>query len=678
MVASCCILTVSPPEAYGGNPTVEADSDTAVFRDPFKWPFSKTSIWNMPIGCGARYVDAGITPQTARGTFAYHDIIILTPDEPLLDVYAFPGGWGSDRCLKGAYLGQLPIPSDFYLPYTGKTADHPAAILEQDHRTLNQSQPVHRCPENEFFTSKYWGYPDVDIYGEGIQGAHGGSVLSSIGGTIRLGEFTAGRIPHALKVCMYAGKYYFYDPDTDSTPGFRWPASRADGYASEESYGGTNQVLEIGSLLALQPGFDTSLLSTVPGKIIAQAFIDYGGYIVDDAAWDVFKIPFELGPEGNVEDEFRALYGFDFDQKSLSHPFSQDITTIFTHLFVIDNNGPDSIGGGGEPRIPLAPDFLPSDDVTVTTDGTPGAGVILPGTFPIHQGRVTRLTAVEPVGYRFTRWEVPEGRATLEDSTVRVTTLSIDSGDVTVRAHFIQEYYSLEVGVSGEGNVTVDPFPDSIPSNETITLTAVPADGWEFTGWEGDATGDDNPLNLSVTSDMNVFAHFAIPHYSLVAGIGGEGSVLMEPAGDSLPSGTVVTVTAIPDTGWIFRNWTGDLTSVENPLTLDMDRDWILYAAFDKLSTSSVGSSVPKLTGFPVIRLLKGNGIRSLEVSMKGLSPPQSVWICDLLGREIYREKVMYRERLQIPLEGIAPGIYIVQVLNGPEEHPASLKFVVP
>jgi hypothetical protein len=88
---------------------------------------------------------------------------------------------------------------------------------------------------------------------------------------------------------------------------------------------------------------------------------------MDDANWDVFKMSFELGPEGNVEDEFRSLYGFDFHQQSLTHPFSRDITTIFTNLFVVDNNGPDSIGGGGEPGVPLAPGFLPSDNLTVTT-----------------------------------------------------------------------------------------------------------------------------------------------------------------------------------------------------------------------------------------------------------------------------------------------------------------------
>ena len=31
-------------------------------RDPYKWPFAATSIWNMPIGSEAQYVHAMIEP----------------------------------------------------------------------------------------------------------------------------------------------------------------------------------------------------------------------------------------------------------------------------------------------------------------------------------------------------------------------------------------------------------------------------------------------------------------------------------------------------------------------------------------------------------------------------------------------------------------------------------------
>ena len=50
----------------------------------------------------------------------------------------------------------------------------------------------------------------TSIFGDGIGGAHGGSGLSSIGGSIRLGELLPGAppIPHALKIEL--GNWWYY------------------------------------------------------------------------------------------------------------------------------------------------------------------------------------------------------------------------------------------------------------------------------------------------------------------------------------------------------------------------------------------------------------------------------------------------------------------------------------
>src|SRR5882762_3329558 len=41
-------------------PPVSVTTPAAQARDPLKWPFASTSIWNMPIGSNARYEDANI------------------------------------------------------------------------------------------------------------------------------------------------------------------------------------------------------------------------------------------------------------------------------------------------------------------------------------------------------------------------------------------------------------------------------------------------------------------------------------------------------------------------------------------------------------------------------------------------------------------------------------------
>ena len=328
-------------------------------RDVYQWPFAQDSIWNMPIGSNAEYVPAGIPAATQRGMTEDQDVIILTPDAPLTPVYRNNVGWkklGSGaRCeIQGDKIVELPIPPDFVANHGSGTPNMAAAILQADGRTLYQTQPFHRCQAGEYATSQYT-FPSADIYGDGTKGAHGGSALSSIGGTIRLEELVPGGvIRHALKVNLYGKKHLSYTQD--DTPGYRWPAIKADTRA-KENYRGSVPELEMGALLALKPDFDLNSLKTEPGRIIARAFMDYGGYVVDDTGWDVYALATELSPEGRVVEEFQGQWGYRFANKDLEHPWSEDMRKIFTNLHVVNNNSPETKGGGGEPRQPLAPPF---------------------------------------------------------------------------------------------------------------------------------------------------------------------------------------------------------------------------------------------------------------------------------------------------------------------------------
>ena len=330
-------------------------------RDPRLWPFASDSIWNMPIGSEAKYVPAGIGPATNQGMTVDEDIIIMTPDAPLTAVYENDADWkrGADRCrIDGLKLADLPIPKDFVtVPWRGLTPNHAAAVLLRDGRTLHQSQPFSRCEPGTNALTHYVS-PDVDLYGAGIEGAHGGSLLSSLGGTVRLGELVPGGvIRHALKINLYCKKYI--SRNVDRTPGYRWPCRV--GYACDDGRcGGTNSALEMGALLALKPDFDPASLETEPARILARAFMDYGAYVVDDTAWDVYALETEWGPAGRVLDEFKKAWGFDFEVKEQNTPWSKDMRTIFTNLCVIDNNARDRIGGGGAPRQPLAPPLIRS------------------------------------------------------------------------------------------------------------------------------------------------------------------------------------------------------------------------------------------------------------------------------------------------------------------------------
>lgn len=256
-------------------------------------------------------------------------------------------------------ISQVPIPDDFSTDpdYDGLTSNHSAAILSAGKVTLVQTQPLHVCSEGGAIVSQFVPPSDHLLSGDGIRGAHGGSGMSSIGGTLRVGELVPGGvIRHALKINLFVDNYLYYD-ETEETPGYRWPVIRADGYAADR-YGGTIPQLKMGALLALLPDFDINSLNTEPAKISAQAFKDYGAYVVDDTAWDVYAITTEWGPDGRMIEEFEADWGFEFATNSTTSDWALDISTIFTNLQVVDNNSATSIGGGGTPVQPLALSFI--------------------------------------------------------------------------------------------------------------------------------------------------------------------------------------------------------------------------------------------------------------------------------------------------------------------------------
>jgi hypothetical protein len=329
-------------------------------RDPLAWPFARESIWNTPIGSDAVYVRAQIAPARDWGMTVDEDIIILEPNAPATDIYYNSAGWsGGDRCPAegGVLIAGAPIPYDFVVPGGPGTPNSCLAVLMPDGTTVKQGQPFARCTPGGAATIKYL-YPEDDIVtGNGIRGAHGGSGMSSLGGTLHLGELVPGApaIRHVLKVNLYAKENLFYD---SATEGYRWPAWRADSYAAG-TYGGKVRACRMGALLALTPSTDVNAmgLETEPALALARALQDYGAYVVDDTAWSVYGIAVERSPNGRVTEEFERAWGFSMTPRTSDVPWARDMDRIFGALHVVDNNGPDSVGGGGTPRAPLAPPF---------------------------------------------------------------------------------------------------------------------------------------------------------------------------------------------------------------------------------------------------------------------------------------------------------------------------------
>ncbi|MGK7889661.1 MAG: hypothetical protein AB4042_10030 [Leptolyngbyaceae cyanobacterium] len=361
------------------------DRSCPTTRNEMMQPFHPNSIWNRPIGQGAQYVDADLEEgRVLSGITLDEDMIILAPSAPPKQLVTT--GWASDkRCLtegNDLYPGlQVPIPDNYETTFHGTTPNMSGAILLPDGDVL-QNQPLHVCSVGGPAGSAFK-YPTVrlDANEESKWGAHGGSALSSIGGTLRCGEMTRENpsIHHALKINVFANKYLLAcsrgKPYDDSL------IYRADAYACEDgplAYGGTNPAVRMGSLLALAPDFEVDTLSTIPGQALAHALMEYGAYIVDDTARNVYAIPTSHEvveqPDGsfqvcNFAEQFRQEWGFDFNQRR--GDFANDFHQIVGALSSVVNNIKNSETLLGEP------DPTPGDPKGWQISKTAGGGTEL-------------------------------------------------------------------------------------------------------------------------------------------------------------------------------------------------------------------------------------------------------------------------------------------------------------
>ena len=76
--------------------------------------------------------------------------------------------------------------------------------------------------------------------------------------------------------------------------------------------------------------------------------------------------------------------------------------------------------------------------------------------------------------------------------------------------------------------------------------------------------------------------------YTLTIDINGSGTVQIEPEADCYHTGTLITLTALPEEGNTFNRWSGDVVRYSNPYQLSLIRNTSLIANFASLYTISI------------------------------------------------------------------------------------------
>jgi hypothetical protein len=155
-------------------------------------------------------------------------------------------------------------------------------------------------------------------------------------------------------------------------------------------------------------------------------------------------------------------------------------------------------------------------------------------------GTTVTLTQAPDSGSAFAGWSSdgtvnPDGTLTLTMNT-----------DKSVRATFNSQnnqnkQYSLTINVVGSGTVNKYPDQATYTAGASVFLMANPSDGWVFSGWSGDLSGNANPADITLDSSKTVTATFqggggngGDPKYTITAAAGAHGSI--SPSGATLVS----------------------------------------------------------------------------------------------------------------------------------------------
>lgn len=344
-----------------------AATSASAARDRFRHPFVATSFWNMPVGDAARYRPLALTaPSYGYGVdVAYLQFAPTAPLRQLKDRdYWWP--WRDGERVVGAETGvSVRVPDTWIVPPPPKSElpNRASAALQAD-GLVREFQYTVRPKAGSDISMYEEPRGTIDLAGDGtmasgVLGGHGGSGMTGVGGTIRVGELTGSEpIRHALALTMNMRKWGVQD-GSGIRAGYRWPATAADrdyadrgfasGYGTITTNGGGGRAgVGMGSLLAIPGDVDLDALQfeTPQGAKLAWTHQNHGAYVVDNSEDDGDHDIQLLNVEAGVVDEFPQL------ETSPDTPFGRDLTKIFTRLALIENNEPSAIGAAGNRGSP--------------------------------------------------------------------------------------------------------------------------------------------------------------------------------------------------------------------------------------------------------------------------------------------------------------------------------------
>jgi len=242
---------------------------------------------------------------------------------------------------------------------------------------------------------------------------------------------------------------------------------------------------------------------TDPNQYLLTLFTDGEGTLEASPAgpyYDpgtVVTLTAKPAPDWKVSKWEPAAFPPDTETRDITMNSDQQVKVFFVPLKDLFNLTVSTIGIG---HVDLAPEPVQADSAA--------------GVFSYYDGTNVTLTAVSDTSaMEFTEWS---GDLTGSNNPETVSVTS----NLNITATFAPTatQYKINVTVVGKGEVSYDPEPypyyDSYDSSTVVTMVAAPLSGFEFTGWSGDVTSDNDTVIVTMNTDFNLtvtFSEISVP-----------------------------------------------------------------------------------------------------------------------------------------------------------------------
>jgi len=271
-------------------------------------------------------------------------------------------------------------------------------------------------------------------------------------------------------------------------------------------------------------------------------------------------------------------------------------------------------------------------------------GTVIPSEGTFLDGEEVTLMATPDNDYHFEKWSGDV------ENTENPATFIMD-GDKEITAHFYKTY-QLNITVE---NGTVEPESGEYKANTQLELKAFPDEGYRFVAWNGPVSGVLNPITFTLNQDMNMIAIFeALDEYSLSVEAE-NGSVI--PGSGTYYEGDTVQLSATPDSGYVFTNWTGDVQDTSKSIEIVMNRNYTIQANFTKLTSSwsDILGNSPEVYPNPVYDKLR------IELAPQtDIHETYQLILYDVLGIIKFRQSISGSSVIDV--SKLNKGIYILQL----------------